>query len=198
MRRALPGADLLIDANSCYTPARAIEVGHLLQDTGFCHYEEPCRYWELDQTREVTDALDIDVAGGEQDCDLAVWRRMIDTAVVDVVQPDVMYLGGMSRTLRVCRMAAGAGLPVVPHCANLSMVTLFTMHLLRAIPNAGRYLEFAIEGADYYPWQYGLYVASPFAIDDGHATVADAPGWGVEIAPEWLARASYQATAWRR
>ena len=58
------------------------------------------------------------------------------------------------------------------------MVTLFTMHLLRAIPNAGKYLEFAIEGADYYPWQYNLFVEDPFAIEDDHARVTDRPGWG--------------------
>ncbi|MEM6624938.1 MAG: mandelate racemase/muconate lactonizing enzyme family protein [Pseudomonadota bacterium] len=194
MRRALPEADLLIDANSCYSPDRAIEVGHLLQDHGFGHFEEPCPYWELEQTRQVTEALEIDVTGGEQDCDLPTWRRMIEMRAVDIVQPDVMYLGGMCRTLRVCRMAGEAGLPVTPHCANLSLVTLFTMHLLRAIPNAGKYLEFSIEREDYYPWQYDLFVEDPFTIDDGHATVTDAPGWGVEISPEWLARAAYQVS----
>jgi L-alanine-DL-glutamate epimerase-like enolase superfamily enzyme len=91
-------------------------------------------------------------------------------------------------------MAEAAGLPVTPHCANLSMVTLFTMHLLRAIPNAGKYLEFSIEGADYYPWQYGLFTEDPFAIEDGHATVTEAPGWGVTVSPDWLARASYRVS----
>ncbi|MEM6906744.1 MAG: mandelate racemase/muconate lactonizing enzyme family protein, partial [Pseudomonadota bacterium] len=148
LRQALPEADLLIDANSCYAPAKAIEIGRRLEDHGFCHFEEPCPYWELEQTREVSQALSIDVTGGEQDCDLTIWRRMIDMHAVDIVQPDVMYLGGLCRTLRVCRMAEAAGIPVTPHCANLSMVTLFTMHLLRAIPNAGKYLEFAIEGPD--------------------------------------------------
>ena len=172
--------------------ARAIEVGRMLEDHGFCHFEEPCPYWELEQTKEVTEALDIDVTGGEQDCDLSVWRHMIDMRAVDIVQPDICYLGGIARTLRVCRMAEAARLPVTPHCANLSMVTLFTMHLLRAIPNAGKYLEFSIEGPDYYPWQEGLFVESPYSIENGHATVTDASGWGVEIAPEWLARAQYQ------
>ncbi|MEL7138480.1 MAG: mandelate racemase/muconate lactonizing enzyme family protein, partial [Pseudomonadota bacterium] len=195
MRHALPDADLLIDANSCYAPAHAIEVGRRLEDHGFCHFEEPCPYWELEQTKEVTEALSIDVSGGEQDCDLPTWRRLIEMRAVDVPQPDICYLGGIARTLRVCRMAEAAGLPVTPHCANLSLVTLFTMHLLRAIPNAGRYLEFSIEGADYYPWQEGLYVGSPYAIEDGHARVTDAPGWGVEIHPEWLARAEYRASS---
>lgn len=193
MRRELgDGVDLLIDANSCYSVDRAIEVGHMLQDHGFGHYEEPCPYWELEQTKQVTDALKIDVTGGEQDCDLPTWRRMIEMRAVDIVQPDVMYLGGICRTLRVVEMARAADLPVTPHCANLSLVTLFTMHLLRAIPNAGKYLEFAIEGADYYPWQDGLFVESPYRIEDGHARVTDAPGWGVEIDPDWLARSEYR------
>ena len=188
-------AALLIDANSCYTPERAIEVGQMLQDHGFCHFEEPCPYWELEQTKQVTETLDIDVTGGEQDCDLPTWRRMIEMRAVDILQPDILYLGGINRTLRVVNMAASAGLPVTPHCANLSMVTLFTMHLLRAIPNAGHYLEFSIEGSDYYPWQDQLFVNTPYKIDNGHASVTEAPGWGVEINPAWLEAAHYQKSA---
>ena len=187
-----PDVALLADANSCYAPKRAIEVGWLMEEHGMVHYEEPCPYWELEQTKEVADALDIAVTGGEQDCDLTIWRRMIDMHAVDIVQPDVCYLGGIARTLRVARMAETAGMKVTPHAANLSMVTLFTMHLLRAIPNAGDYLEFSIEGADYYPWQYGLFRNDPYAIVDGKATVTDAPGWGIEIDPEWLAKSTYQ------
>ena len=193
MRKAM-GDDvaLLVDANSCYSPARAIEVGRLLQDNGISHYEEPCPYWEFEQTKQVTDALDIDVTGGEQDCMMANWRLMIEERVVDVIQPDICYLGGMTRTLRVAKMAEEAGIPVTPHCANLSMVTLFTMHLLRAIPNAGKYLEFSIEGLDYYPWQDRIFVESPYRIADGKATVTDASGWGVDINPEWLSKSAYR------
>ena len=60
--------------------------------------------------------------------------------------------------------------------------------------NAGKYLEFSIEEADYYPWQFGLFV-SRYAIDDGHAMVTDRPGWGVEIHPDWLTAAQYKKTA---
>jgi len=185
-------ATLLVDANSGYSPARAIEVGHMLQDHGVVHFEEPCPYWELEQTKEVSDALDLDVTGGEQDCDLTIWRRMIDMRAVDVVQPDICYLGGLTRTLRVAKMAGEAGLPCTPHCANLSMVTMFTMHLMGAIPNAGPYVEFSIEGPDYYPWQEGLFRGSPYGIADGRVTIPDAPGWGVEIDPDWLAAAEHR------
>ncbi len=184
----------LVDGNSCYSRARAIEVGRLLEDHGIGHFEEPCPYWEVDQTAEVRAALSIDVAGGEQDCELTAWQLAIEHKAVDILQPDIMYLGGMYRTLEVCRMGERAGLPITPHAANLGLVTMCTMHLLRAIPNAGKYLEFSIEGLDYYPWQDGLFLNDPYRIDGGHATVTDAPGWGVVINPDWLARARHRVS----
>jgi L-alanine-DL-glutamate epimerase-like enolase superfamily enzyme len=188
------GVAKLVDANSGFSPRRAIEVGRLLEAEGISHYEEPCPYWKLEETRQVADALDLDVTGGEQDWDLATWARMIDMRAVDVVQPDVMYMGGISRTLQVARMAAAARLPCTPHSANLSLVTLCTMHLLGAIPNAGKYLELSIEGADYYPWQQGLFREDPYAVEDGHVSIPTSPGWGVEINPEWLRGAAYRVT----
>ena len=193
IRKAMgDGATLLVDANSGFSPARAIEVGRMLEDQGVCHFEEPCPYWELEQTRQVRDALSLDVTGGEQDCMIPTWRHMIEMGAVDIVQPDVCYLGGLTRTLRVAAMAAAAGLPCTPHSANLSMVTLFTMHLLGAIPNAGDYLEFSIEGPDYYPWQEGLFRNWPYAVKDGRVTIPSEPGWGVEVSPAWLEKSSYQ------
>lgn len=189
------GVDKLVDANSGFSVRRAIEVGRMLEDNGIGHYEEPVPYWDLEATREVTAALDIDVTGGEQDWDLATWKRMIDIRAVDIVQPDVMYMGGLSRTLEVARMAAAAGLPCTPHAANLSLVTVCTMHLMTAMPNAGKYLELSIEGDDYYPWQRDLFLGRPFEVENGQVTVTDAPGWGVEISPAWLDRSSYTEAA---
>jgi L-alanine-DL-glutamate epimerase-like enolase superfamily enzyme len=166
----------------------------MLEDSRVEHFEEPCPYWELEQTREVTQALTLAVTGGEQDCELPTWSRMISMGAVNIVQPDVCYVGGMLRAMQVAEMAAAKNIPCTPHCANLSMVTLFTMHFLRAIPNAGKYLEFSIEGADYYPWQEGLFVESPYEIDAGRITVSDAPGWGVDINPDWLSNANYQVS----
>ena len=188
------GVAKLVDANSGFSPARAIAVGQMLQDEGISHFEEPCPYWEFEQTRLVTQALDLDVTGGEQDWDLPTWQRMMDQQVVDIVQPDVMYMGGLSRTLEVARMAAARGLPCTPHSANLSLVTICTMHLLGAIPNAGKYLEFSIEGADYYPWQQDLFLGEPYAVRDGTLQIPAEPGWGVEINPQWLASARYQSS----
>jgi L-alanine-DL-glutamate epimerase-like enolase superfamily enzyme len=192
VRAALgPDARLLVDANSSYTPAKAIEVGRMLQDHGVIHFEEPCPYWEHHWTRQVTRALDLDVTGGEQDCDLTLWRYMIETDVVDVVQPDVCYVGGITRMLQVAQMAAEAGKKVTPHSANQSMLTAMTLHVMGALANAGPYVEFSIEGPDYYPWEVGL-LRNPLVTENGMVEIPSGPGWGIEIQPEWLERAQYQ------
>jgi L-alanine-DL-glutamate epimerase-like enolase superfamily enzyme len=195
VRRAIgDDAALLVDANSCYTPAKAIEVGRMLEQHGVCHFEEPCPYWELEWTAEVTRALELDVAGGEQDCFLPQWRRLIELRAVDVVQPDVCYVGGFTRALQVAEMARATGLPVTPHSANLSLVTVFALHLLGAIPNAGPYVELSIEPSEYYPWQEGLF-DPPLVVSDGSVQIPDGPGWGVEVRQEWLAGAERRASA---
>jgi L-alanine-DL-glutamate epimerase-like enolase superfamily enzyme len=186
-------ARLLVDGNGAYTPKKAIEVGKMLEDNGIIHFEEPCPYWEYTWTRQVKEALNLDVTGGEQDCDLALWRMAITMQAVDVVQPDVCYLGGINRTMKVVEMARQAGIPVTPHSANQSLVTVFTLHLMGAIPNAGPYVEFSIEGADYYPWDRGLY--EPVLVArDGKVRIPDGPGWGVEINRAWLDKGAYQVS----
>ena len=184
----------LVDANSCYSSSQAIEIGKLLEDNNVTHFEEPCPYWEPEQTKEVTDALTIDVTGGEQDCDIRIWKDMVERKIVNIYQPDVMYLGGLTRTLQVAKIIEEGGYVCTPHAANLSLVTMCTMHLLKAIPNAGPYLELSIEGEDYYPWQQDLFLDNPFKIENGCVTVTDKPGWGIDINPEWLNNSEYQVS----
>jgi L-alanine-DL-glutamate epimerase-like enolase superfamily enzyme len=181
---------LLVDGNSCYTPKKAIEVGRMLEQYNVWHFEEPCPYWELEWTAEVAAALNVPVAGGEQDNDLAQWRRMIRMKCVDITQPDVCYIGGITRALRVAIMAAEAGLPCVPHSANLSMVTLFTLHLCGAIPNFGSHVEFSIENT---PWTDNIYEPALKAVN-GKVPIPAGPGWGVTINPDLLARAERKTT----
>jgi L-alanine-DL-glutamate epimerase-like enolase superfamily enzyme len=191
VRRALgDDVSLLVDANSCYTPAKAIEVGQLLYEHGVCHFEEPCPYWEVEWTAEVTRAIGVPVAGGEQDFHLPTWRRIVGIPAVDIVQPDICYIGGLTRALRVARMADNAGLPCVPHSANLSMVTVFTLHMMGAIPNAGPHVEFSIEPTG---WTEGLF-SPALEVIDGKVQIPDGPGWGVEINLAWLAAADRQVS----
>jgi L-alanine-DL-glutamate epimerase-like enolase superfamily enzyme len=192
--RQAVGADvtILADGNSCYTPKRAIEVGRILEQHRYGHFEEPCPYPELEWTAEVAAALTIPVAGGEQDTDLAQFRRMVLMDAVDIVQPDICYLGGITRSRQVAAMAAERGKPCTPHAANRSLVTVFTMHLVAAIPNAGPFMEFGIEST---PWTDELF-EPVLKAENGAVRFPDLePGWGIRIRPEWLDGATRQQSS---
>jgi len=193
VRRAVGGeCVVLADGNSGFSPRRAIAVGRILEEHGYGHFEEPCPYWELEQTAEVAAALDVPVAGGEQDTDLAQFRRMVQMDAVDIVQPDVCYVGGIARAREAARLAAARSKPCTPHSANRSLVTVFTMHLLAALPNAGPFLEFSIEPS---AWTDALFEPRLEAVDGRVPFPAEGPGWGVRIRPEWLERADRQESA---
>ncbi len=191
VRKALgDGVTVLADGNSCYTPPKAIQIGRILESYNYGHFEEPCPYWELEWTAEVADALKIPVAGGEQDNDLAQWQRMIRMHAVDITQPDICYIGGLTRALHVAAMAGKAGLKCVPHSANLSLVTVFTLHMMGAIPNAGPHIEFTIEDDR---WTRDLFRPAP-EVSDGMVAIPAAPGWGVEVNPDWLSKSKREVS----
>lgn len=192
IRKALgPEIRLMADGNSCFTPPKAIEIGRRLEDGHYFWFEEPCPYWELEWTSEVAAALTINVSGGEQDNDLAQWRRMIRMNAVDILQPDLCYIGGFTRALRVARMGEKAHKLVVPHSSHLSLITLFSLHFMAAIPNAGPVVEFTIEPES----SKGEPLYTPaLEVKNGKVKIPDDPGWGVKINPAWLQNADYKKT----
>lgn len=188
--REFPESFLVADGNGGYTPERAIEISKLLRDGGVAYFEEPCVYWDIDATAEVNAGSAVPVCGGEQDYDLLRWELIFEKKAVSLAQPDVCYLGGLTETLKVARMAERQGLSIMPHAANPSMVLLFSMHLMAAIPNAAPYLEYGIEET---PWITGAF-SPALEMVDGAVTIPDGPGWGIEVSQDWLSRADHRCT----
>ena len=170
---------LLVDANGSYGHAKAIEVGKMLEDHGYSWFEEPCPFEQYEETKRVADALTIDVAGGEQDCNLAQFRTMIRERVVDVVQPDLMYNGGLVRALRVARMAAEAGVKVTPHSPkyNPEMATL--LHFASVVRHTSPFMEYLADKVTFEPW----YTPAFEIREGGFVSVPRGPGLGVEYDP---------------
>lgn len=116
-RTAQPGTHLIVDVNGNYSVAKAIEAVHFFHGHGVVLFEEPCPYWRIEETkavREACAAIGLPVAGDEYDYVDTMWERMIDQRVMDVCQPDLLYIGGFS-PLRIARYAARHGLQVTPH-----------------------------------------------------------------------------------
>lgn len=189
-KTAAPGTHLIVDVNGNYDVEKAIETGRYFRDQGVALYEEPCPYWQIENTKAVREGcaqFGLPVAGGEQDYVDTMWERMIDEHVMDVCQPDLLYIGGFSRALRVARYAAGRGRPVTPHTSNRSPIFVMGLHYMASIDNPYPFLECGIEDDR---WALDTY-APHIAIADGRAAVPTAPGWGFTPSPEFLATSQY-------
>ncbi|MBI4902001.1 MAG: mandelate racemase/muconate lactonizing enzyme family protein [Acidobacteria bacterium] len=176
---------LYCDANGSYDSRVGIEVGRMLQRLGFSFYEEPCPWEEVSETRKVADALEMKVAGGEQDSSLWKFKDMIERRVLDIVQPDMNYCGGLIRASRVARLAAAARITIVPHNTQTDAAACKMLQFAAATPNIGPHMEFPYRGK---PKQEGWYTPN-FAIRNGVVKVPLTPGLGVEFDPDYLKKA---------
>ncbi|MEE9462076.1 MAG: mandelate racemase/muconate lactonizing enzyme family protein [Bacteroidales bacterium] len=172
---------LYADANGCYDRDKGIEVGRLLEEYKYAFYEEPCRYDWLVETKEVADALDIPIAGGEQDGSMWRFRWMIANGCIQVVQPDLFYFGGFVRCTRVARMAAAANLEVVSHISGFGLGNIYNLLFVASLPNAGLYHEF--KGNPYIPVES---TTSSLQSKDGEIAVPTGPGSGLIIDPDFI------------
>jgi len=162
------------DANGSYDCRKGTEIGKLIQDHGIDMFEEPCPWDHLEETKCVADALAIPVAGGEQETSLRRFRWMIHNNGLDIVQPDLHYNGGFIRAIRVARMAAEAGLTVVPHMSGGGTGYIEVLHFASCTPNIGGFHEYkgGIE-------RTGQWCDPPLRFKDGAINVPTGPGLGI-------------------
>jgi D-galactarolactone cycloisomerase len=176
---------LYVDANGSYDVPRGIEVGRLLEAHGVAIYEEPCPFDEYEDTKRVADALELIVAGGEQDTSLARFRAMARTRTLDLLQPDVFYNGGMLRALEVARYAAEHGLAgIAPHNPKTGAGQAHMLQFAAAVPNLHGFQEYHVHQPAPEPW------CSPALVPgNGVLQVPEGPGLGVTFDPAFLAGA---------
>jgi D-galactarolactone cycloisomerase len=177
------GVTVYADANGSYDAPAAIEVGNMLRAHGVAMFEEPCPFDDFEQTREVTQALDgILVSGGESDHALPLFRWLCEQHAVDVLQPDLLWAGGLLRCLRIAACAAQHGIPVVPHSPRAGMQQAPVLHFLAAIAQPGPFHEY--KALAHTPqWDE----TQPLAPDaQGELSLPDGPGFGTALVPASL------------
>jgi L-alanine-DL-glutamate epimerase-like enolase superfamily enzyme len=173
------------DSNGSYDVEEAIKFGKLLQEYKFAFYEEPVPFDWYEETKAVADAVDIPLAGGEQEASMHAFRWLIANDGLDIVQADVYYFGGLIRSMKVARMAQAVGKTHVPHISG-GLGYLYMVHFVSAISNAGPYHEFkGLTNPASLPFECKT---SSLKTDDGIVKVPTGPGSGIEIDPDFIKR----------
>ncbi|WP_420403940.1 mandelate racemase/muconate lactonizing enzyme family protein [Nisaea sp.] len=126
---------LMVDANHAYTAREAIPLGRELERLGVAWFEEPVAPEDRQGYRDLCTALDMPIAGGEGEFTRWGFRDLIRERCVDVLQPEVCGLGGITEYLKVRALAEAHFLPIVNHVWGSAVAVATNMHLLAALPD---------------------------------------------------------------
>ncbi|MBS7533258.1 mandelate racemase/muconate lactonizing enzyme family protein [Ancylobacter sonchi] len=183
-----PDAQLFVDAGAsdAYWPQGlkwALNTAQMLRDYDVGWFEEPLRPDALEGFRTLRRASPVPIAGGEVLTRRQSFVPWLSTGALDIVQPDVTKVGGISEQRRIAWLADDFGLRYVGHGWNTALGLAADLHLAAALPHCDL-VEF-IGGSAYVD---GI-VAEPFILDDeGKLHIPDRPGLGIHLDPEALAR----------
>ncbi len=181
------GEDFTIyaDANGSYDVPTAVKIGKLMEEYKYGFFEEPCPFDHYEETKIVADQLQIKIAGGEEEASLRMFRWMIEHDVIQTVQPDLLYFGGLIRSVKVAKMAQAAGINCTPHMSGNGLGYLYVLHFASFIPNCGLHQEFKGDD-DKVPF---ICSTSSLKVVDGKMKVPTGPGLGIEINPDFINQA---------
>jgi L-alanine-DL-glutamate epimerase-like enolase superfamily enzyme len=169
------------DGNGSFTPREGIETGIFLEQYGVTVFEEPCSFEDEDGTRQVNRALSkLILAGGEQDSSLPRFRRLIQTGVYDLLQPDVYYNGGILRTLQVAEMARQAQKSIAPHTPKADPLIGPFWQIAALVPNLYGLQEFV-----YTPGEKTVSWYTPaIRVQKGTLLIPEGRGLGIQYDEE--------------
>lgn len=124
----------MVDANHCYTTLDAFYVGHALEELDAYWFEEPVAPEDHDGYRDLRNGLNVHIAGGEAEFNRWGWRHLLESRGLDIAQPEVCALGGISEYLRVLALCHAHFTPVVNHVWGSAVAVATNLQLLAAMP----------------------------------------------------------------
>lgn len=201
--REVVGGDvsLMVDANGAYDAATAIAVGRQLEGLGVAWLEEPVARHDLDGYRMVRQALGIPVTGGEHLGSIEAFRDAFLREALDVAQPDVANCGGLTAAREVAALARAFHVRVFPHVWGTPVAVAAGLHFVATLPStpATEYptplVQDPVFEFDSTPHPIREAMMSPaLQPQRGWLSVPTAPGLGVTVDPEVVARFAVVST----
>ena len=179
-REFLPDdCDLSFDANCGYSVPTAIEQGKSFQDLGIAHFEEPLPEYDYPGLRQVVDALECSVSTGEQEPNPYRFRELVDIGNPDILQPDILNVGGITGLIKVYELAMNKNKIIMPHCPQAGVNLIGSLHAYSTVTNAIRPHEFSEEFTGPVENIAKLF-KEPIVPNNGSITLSDRPGLGLE------------------
>lgn len=179
-----PNIRLMVDANHAFSVPVAIRLGRKLEELDIEWFEEPISPEDIDGYVEVARALDMAVAGGENEFTRWGFRDAIVRKAMDIVQPDVCAAGGLTECKKIAALASAHGVECVPHAWGSAVGIAATLHFLASLADQPPSL-FPFEPLLEFeqcenPFRDHL-AREPIVQERGRVKIPTGPGLGIEI-----------------
>ncbi|MGE3876472.1 MAG: mandelate racemase/muconate lactonizing enzyme family protein [Parvibaculaceae bacterium] len=178
------GLNLMVDGNTSLSSRMAMRYAAALEPLNIRWFEEPTQPEDIEGCAELARRTRIPVAGFETESGKYQFAKLIDAGAIQVVQFDVVQVGGFTEARKIAGYAQMKHLAFTAKNYSTAISTAATLQLLYAYPN-GDYFE-----CDQDPNELrDGFIASPiFEMDDGMTIPNDKPGLGIDVDEEALKR----------
>jgi L-alanine-DL-glutamate epimerase-like enolase superfamily enzyme len=183
LREALgPDADLMGDAYMGWDVPYAIEMIRMLDEFHLRWIEEPVMPDNIEGYARIRAAVNTPISGGEHEFTRWGFRQLIESRAVDIIQPDVNRVGGITEARKIWALAQAYDIAVIPHSHNFHNQHLIISHLNSPLseffPNDYR------DGDTFFS---ELFIGEAEMVD-GFLSISERPGLGVELNEEVVQR----------
>jgi L-rhamnonate dehydratase len=176
--------DLLIDAGLVWDAKTAIKRARAFSDYNIFWLEEPLKPDDYEGYRRLSEATEVRIAAGEEESSRLSYLELMDQGKIDVVQVDLARCGGFTEAMKIASLAWDRGLPVANHGFTTYINVAAALHWLNAVPNALICEFVAQEGTGLRD----LLTRQSFVAKDGHLSIPNEPGLGIELDEHTLAK----------
>lgn len=193
--RKAVGPEMLLILDVCYSwdsSREALSVINRLVPYNLFFVETPIRLDDLDGYAFLHDHSVIPISAGELQNSRFEFAELMDKGKIDIAQPDVGRVGGLTEAKRVCEMARDRGRLIVPHCWKTAIGIWASVHLAAATPHCP-FIEFLPAPLSESAIRRELVLNEP-VLEEGGIPLPSKPGLGIELNPDALERHKVAAT----
>lgn len=173
-----PDFPLMIDCYMSLDVPYAIDLAHALRPLGVYWLEEVLHPDDFAGNRALKDACPwMRWTTGEHEYSRYGFRNLIADRAIDIIQPDVMWCGGLTELMRIAALANSWDIPVVPHGSGA-----YSYHFSITQPQAhfAEFINISPDGRDVVPVFGGMFTDEPLPVN-GRIALRDAPGFGLAL-----------------
>lgn len=179
--------DLLIECHGRFNPYTAIEIAKQLEPFGIFLMEEPCPPDNPDSLLSVKKKSRVPIAAGERIYGLHAYVDYLQRNCVDIIQPDIFHTGGIYEGKKIAAMAEGMHMPISFHNPSGPVSNAAVLQLASTVPN------FLIHEIMLTDGGFRKKISNEKVVfDNGYIVVNDAPGLGIELNEEEMAKYPYK------